>query len=234
MITIKNKYQLQILRELMFQKKASYSNLSKACSDHDLFNHHLKELIRKEYIYKNIDSYELTEKGKSIVDFMEEDSSIQDRLKTSLFIWILSENKLLLHKRLKHPYYGYVGSISGKMKLGEKVNDTIKREVKEEVGAEPIDIEILGTKRAMFIDKQSNIKTDGLYLVCLVTKYKGDILYKGIEGEYFWEDIDKVLTYEKMFKKGIIYDILWIQDYIKNDGKYSHMFAEFEVSDLEF
>lgn len=234
MINVKNRHQMNILRELMFHKNMSYTTLSEACKDHDLFNYHLKELISKEYILKDQKGYSLTDKGKEITDFMEEDTKIQDRFKTSIFIWPIRNKKVLLHKRLKHPYYGYVGSISGKMKIGEKIDETITRELKDEINIEPISIELLGVKRAIFVNKKKKVTTDGIYLVYLISDFKGKIKLNGIEGDYFWEDIDKVLDYDKMFKKGISYDIDWIKEYVSNSNRYRIKFAEFEVTDLDF
>ena len=69
MITVKNRHQMNILRELMFHKNMSYTTLSEACKDHDLFNYHLKELSNKGYILKNNRGYALTDQGKEIADF---------------------------------------------------------------------------------------------------------------------------------------------------------------------
>lgn len=113
---------------------------------------------------------------------------------------IIHENKILLHKDLRTDYYALVG---GRVKLGETSEETIKREIKEEMGKD-IDIkgyiatienffnaenkkyhEIIFVYNAEFIDKKDKENIDTI---------------KNIEGEeylmYEWIDINKIDQYD--------------------------------------
>jgi 8-oxo-dGTP pyrophosphatase MutT (NUDIX family) len=61
---------------------------------------------------------------------------------------INNNKQLLVQKRLKEPYFGYKGFISGKIRYGEKIFETAKRELKEEAG---LDCEEFHLKKKLFL-----------------------------------------------------------------------------------
>ena len=134
---VTNPTQLLILKNLMFKKSSSYSEIQPEGTDHDLFNYHLKELMSKGFIEKIGSDYELSQKGRNLVSLMEEDSSLQKQFKVGVYISMTRKNtegnyELLLYRRLKHPHYGIVGTVSGKVKVGETLIETVKRELLEQ------------------------------------------------------------------------------------------------------
>jgi len=211
MKTSQTDLQQKILNKLMFTTGCRYGELQRVTDNHDLFNYHLKELLQKELILKqkladsNI-NYALTEKGRQLVALMEEDGQIQKQIKVGMFIDLIRKEKgnyqMLLHKRLKHPHYGYSGAVTGKLKWGQSLEENLKRELMEEIRVVPLHYQIIGTVRELFRNEQQEIVGDGVYFVMVVDDWVGKVNYKSIEGEYYWHDIDRILELNKIFRTG--------------------------------
>ncbi len=132
---------------------------------------------------------------------------------------IIHNNKVLLHKNINEDHYALLG---GRVAIGENSEDTIKREIKEELGKE---IEIKGyvsTIENFFEMKGSKFhEIMFIYEVEFVGEQDKKIDYdlKNVEGKeylkYEWVDIDKIEEYNlcpKVVKK------------ILKEGKYqAHM-----------
>ena len=132
---------------------------------------------------------------------------------------IIHNNKVLLHKNINEDHYALLG---GRVEIGENSEDTIKREIKEELGK---DIEITGyvtTIENFFEMKKSKFhEIMFIYEVEFVEEQDKKIDYdlKNVEGKeylkYEWVDIDKLEEYNLCPK--VVKEIL-------KEGKYqAHM-----------
>ena len=119
-------------------------------------------------------------------------------------------NKILVHKSDGKDHFCLIG---GRVELGENSQDTIKREIKEELGKE---VEIKG-----YISTVENFfKFEGSkyheYMFIYEVEFKEDKdkliedTLKNVEGKeylkYFWLDADKISDYD--IKPKVIKDIL--------------------------
>lgn len=112
---------------------------------------------------------------------------------------IIHNNKVLLHKNINEDHYALLG---GRVEIGENSEDTIKREIKEELGK---DIEITGyvtTIENFFEMKNSKFhEIMFIYEVEFVEEQDKKIEYnlKNIEGKeylnYEWIELDKIEEY---------------------------------------
>ncbi len=139
--------QMLILRELLFTPNSRFSDLNIQGLSSDHFSYHIKTLIEQEYVQKDSSRYSLTVKGKEFANRMDTDeASIEKQPKVAVMIVATkTEGKkkyLLIQERTKEPYFGYSGFITGKIRYGEKVIETAKRELKEESGLECENIHI--------------------------------------------------------------------------------------------
>lgn len=112
---------------------------------------------------------------------------------------IIHNGKILTHKDIRSDHYALIG---GRVKIGENSADTIKREVKEELGKE---IEITGYVST--IENFFEMKGKKYHEIMFVHKIEftneedKNIEYtmKNIEGkdylQYEWIDIDKIDRY---------------------------------------
>lgn len=130
--------QLQILKKLLFVKSVKFTDLK---PDKDIennqFDFHLDQLIRFEYIEKLGKEYSLTSVGKEFANRMDTDkTTINIQAKISAVVAPVRINKdgekeFLIYTRLKHPFYGCQGFMSGKIAYGEAVLEAASRELKE-------------------------------------------------------------------------------------------------------
>jgi ADP-ribose pyrophosphatase YjhB (NUDIX family) len=129
--------QTSILRELLFNLSAGYAELQKPTqlsSDH--FNFHIMRLVEIGYVEKVVKGkYRLTPKGKEYANKLDTAvNTIERQPKCAVILGIEHDGKWLLQERLKHPYYGFWGFPSGKIRWGETILETAARELMEETG----------------------------------------------------------------------------------------------------
>ncbi|MBD3329672.1 NUDIX domain-containing protein [Candidatus Dojkabacteria bacterium] len=235
---IKNKTQIAIIHKLMFVQKLKYSELHEVTDNHDLFNYHLKELQKKGLILKKDSQYLLSEKGRQFVHHMEEDKTIQAKFKVGLWMDVLREHKghwqMLLHRRLKHPQYGWIGSVTSKIQYGSPIADNITRELKEEINITPQKFDVLGAVRCFFKDKEDKVVGDGVFYSIAIPDWTGELRFKNIEGEYFWYDIDKILELDKIFRTGFELGLPHLNKYLKKPDSYTPYLIEMTSSVKDF
>lgn len=200
---IENSVQREILSICSFiPHGAKYSDLKPQSTqiENDLYNYHLQYLVKNGYLEKKDSLYHLTQSGKSLVTNINHDTkTIATKYKVSVYLCPAVDGKILLYKRLKQPQYGYTGFISGKMTYGENVLVAAKREFNEETNLQA-EFTIIGNMRQIRKDAAGKVIEDGIFYVCYTDKVKGDLVEKGKEGEYFWVDLDRVSSLEKVFK----------------------------------
>jgi len=130
-----------ILRELLFNPNSRFTDLNIQGLSTDHFSYHVNVLIKEGYVKKDNSKYSLTTKGKEYANRMDTDEAcIERQPKIAVMIVATKTMKgkkyLLVQERTKEPYFGYSGFITGKIRYGEKVLETAKRELKEESGLE--------------------------------------------------------------------------------------------------
>ena len=134
--------QTKILRELLFIPQASFAGLQKVSgleSDHAKF--HIKRLVELDYIIKDGSIYRLSIKGKEYANKLDTDAGVIERQpKVAVMLVVEREHdgkkEYVLQERLKHPYFGFWGPPTGKVRWGESIVETATRELREETGLE--------------------------------------------------------------------------------------------------
>jgi len=132
--------QSSILCELLFTKEGRFGQLNKLGLSTDHFSFHLKQLIDWGLVDKpEKGKYRLSEKGKEFANrFDTEKAEVEKQAKVAVLIVGVKkergEKKYLIQQRLKQPYFGFWGFLTGKVRWGETVEQAGSRELMEEAG----------------------------------------------------------------------------------------------------
>jgi len=131
--------QIRILRELLYRPKAHFPELNDLKISNDHFSYHIRTLIKEEYVLKSRGRYGLTKKGKEFANRMDTQELVIEKQRKVVVMVIATKTKgktryLLVQTRLKEPYYGFQGFVTGKVRYGETLIEAARRELAEETG----------------------------------------------------------------------------------------------------
>jgi len=188
-----HKIQNNILGFLLFKQKARFSEINKNNISNDHFTFHLKKLLDKKLIEKNKGGfYALTSIGKEYANRLDVDSGeikIERQAKIGVLIICLDssskEKKYLIQQRLKQPYYGFYGFISGKMKWGEKVYESAERELGEEAGLKA-KLELVGIEHKMDYSQEGDLLEDKYFYIIKAVNFTGKLTENFEGGKNIW------------------------------------------------
>jgi len=193
--------QLRILKKLLFAQELRYTDLKPDPKmENNLLDFHLNRLIKEGYIQKGKRHYSLTNQGKEYANRMDtKQILITNQSKVS--VWICCQKtqetsqKYLIYTRLKQPFYGCQGFITGKVKFGEKVINAANRELKEEAGLEG-NPQIITIKHYLVFDRKSKkLVEDKFMFLCLVKDPEGKLKARTKEGKLKWVDKKDLKSY---------------------------------------
>lgn len=192
--------QLKILTKLLRAKGLRYSEAQIREIDNDLYNYHLKFLVSKGFVEKKDNRYYLSNKGKKYVQKMDVSGDVKKYFKLTVLPYVVRTYKgrrqILLQRRLRHPYFGDIGTVSGKVHIDEKVEEAARRKLGEETGLEA-DFKLLGVVRKIRRDKEGTVIEDSLYHVCYGENPTGKLVSINNYGENFWTDFDAAIKYQR-------------------------------------
>ena len=196
--------QAKALRVLLFQTEAKFSELNVDRISTDKFNFHLKSLIAAGILDKNSRGYILTNKGKEFANrFDTEKIIIERQAKLTLGVvpikYVGNKKYYLIHKRLKQPYYGYYGTINGKIHWGEKVLDAAKRELLEETRLIAKNMTFLGIHHKSDYTAGKELLEDKYFFRVRVDQFSGKLKKDVPEGKNVWFTIEEITRLPNLF-----------------------------------
>ena len=200
--------QTKILRELLFMPAARFAELQKASgleSDHVKF--HIKQLVKLGYINKIGNAYQLSVIGKEYANKLDTDAGVIERQpKVAVLLVVEQYNpkthmvEYLLQKRLKHPYFGFWGAPTGKVRWGETLLDAATRELKEETG-------LTGTfeYRGIYHERVRHQETgeiieDKLFQLMFCDRFSGKLQVEFDDGYNAWRTLEDMALEPKKYK----------------------------------
>ncbi len=134
--SLDHELQRTILLKLIHTPELSFNELWAKEGESNLFAYHVNKLESKNLIAKNQNGkYSLTQEGRTLSAFIEGDTGKKAAFPTFAVI-ILAKNKntFLCQKRLKEPFYGMWGFVSGKINFGMNLFECASRDLLEEAG----------------------------------------------------------------------------------------------------
>jgi len=197
--------QIEILKVLTFNPNAKFSQLNSFRLPSDHFAFHIKSLVGSGFIVKENGQYTLTQIGKEFCGRLDVDSHqtiIERQAKISVAVVGIKKNNnqivYLMHKRLKQPYFGYHGFITGKIKWGETIEEAAKREYQEETDLSG-KFYLNGVKHKMDYDDNGKLLEDKFFFIFKVKNPKGTLKEKFESGENFWLTEKEILNLPRLF-----------------------------------
>lgn len=196
--------QSAILLTMLFKQELRFSELNKFDVPSDQFNFHLKSLISKKLVVKNDKSkYELTDPGKEFANRFDTDSrNVEKQAKITVLICcekLYKQKRIfLMQQRLKQPYFGYWGFISGKIRWGESIFETSKRELLEETGLKA-DFKLVGIKHKTDYDRSGKLLEDKFFFVIKAENIKGKLKEEFEGGRNKWLTREQLMKEENVF-----------------------------------
>lgn len=193
-----------ILRELLFNPNSKFTELNIQGLTSDHFSYHINTLIKEGYVKKNIQKYSLTVKGKEYANQMDTDqASMEKQPKIAVMIVPVKKEKgkkyLLIQERTKEPYYGYRGFVTGKIRYGEKVLETARRELKEETGLECNDLHIKRiVHNHVVLEDSGELVEDKMFYLVTAIEPSGE-LSDTRNGKNFWVTEKEFKNLEKKY-----------------------------------
>jgi ADP-ribose pyrophosphatase YjhB (NUDIX family) len=185
--------QSNILRELLFVRHASFAELQRPTgltSDH--FNFHISRLVELQLVEKvSRGRYQLTTRGKEYANKLDTDQRTIER-QPKVAVLLAPERttegvtEYLFQERLKNPYFGYSGFISGKMRWGESIEETAARELHEEAGL-TANVEIKGLYHEhTYLKETGEMLEDKLFFVVRCFDVQGELTAQFEGGHNAW------------------------------------------------
>jgi ADP-ribose pyrophosphatase YjhB (NUDIX family) len=119
----------QIISLFLTDKRLKFNEIEKLLNIRsNKLDYHLKKLIKKKIIEKdNHDYYQLTESSEYLIPYISEKNAVLP----VVLIKIADKNKVFLYKRKKRPYQGFLSLPGGRVLIGERIGDSVKRIMKE-------------------------------------------------------------------------------------------------------
>jgi len=198
--------QTSILRELLFLPAAGFAELQKPTgltSDH--FTFHISRLVELGLVERVArGKYRLTVKGKEYANRLDTDNNTVERQpKTAVLLLVerVREGRIeyVFQQRLKHPYFGFWGRPTGKIRWGETIVQCAERELMEETGLNA-DCRVLGVYHELTQEKGSGeLLEDKIFFYAHCTNVRGVLRERFDGGTNAWMTLDVVLAQEKTF-----------------------------------
>lgn len=207
-----------ILRGLLLKETARFSELNTENISSDQFAFHLKQLTDQGIIAKTQEGlYRLTVSGKEYANRFDIDSGrikIEKQAKLSVLIIATQTNngrrEYLMQTRLKQPFFGFRGFITGKIKMGESVFDAAARELTEETGLSSSSLEHITIYHEKIFSVERELLEDKYFFVFLASDPEGNLINDFQGGSNEW------ISEERAIDGNVFYDIADLLSLIKN------------------
>lgn len=196
--------QAEILMFLLFKPSAHFTELNVTGLETDHLNFHIQRLVKLGLIYKNNEEmYGLTTKGKEFANrFDTHKAQIERQAKVGVLVVAINKSKeqlkFLLQERLKHPYYGYFGFVTGKVRWGETICEAASRELEEETGMKA-NCTLVGIKHKMDYDDSNTLLEDKFFFVVKADQCTGDLVEQFEGGRNVWLTKDEIFEIDMLF-----------------------------------
>lgn len=196
-----HKVQAGILKELLFNNGAKFSQLNNTQLTNDHFTFHIKKLVEEGYIEKLNNKYYLTVTGKETAGKMDtENLKMVNQGKIGVIVAAVRNNnkEFLIQRRTKEPMYGNFGFPTGKVKKFDTTKSTAIRELKEETGLYGGYWTFIGVAHRLRGPSKTKLLADNLFFTWRVDDPRGRLINTS-EGENYWKTKEEIAKLSPTF-----------------------------------
>ncbi len=217
--------QANILKVLLFNPEARFTDMNAVGISTDHFNFHVKRLLELGLVQKKDNGlYALTNEGKEYANRLDVDGAeirIERQAKVSVGIACErgeGKNKeYLIQQRLKEPFFGFHGFLTGKVRWGETVEETAKRELEEETGL-MADLTLFRIKHRMDYGEDGSPLEDKFFFEFRAENVRGELRESIEGGKNAWMTKEEALALPDLF--------FGMEEYLKSPVQGDLVFVE--------
>lgn len=196
-MNIDHPLQKNILLKLIHTPEATFTELLGKERDSNKFAYHLGVLEKNSIILKKDGRYTLSTEGKHLSSFIEGDTGSKALFPTFNHILVVRDgDKILAQHRLKEPFYGYWGLISGKINFGLNIEECAKRDIEEETGLKAEHARFYGVNQSKTFEDNKMIHHHIMFYVEL-SGISGTLRTQTHKGENKWLTIGEFKSKER-------------------------------------
>lgn len=196
--------QKEILVKVLQSQGLRYSEARPKGVENDLYNYHLQFLVKKGLIKKQGELYHLTTEGKKSINDTVSLSNPElpyDTFKMSVLCCVIKQEggqiQILNQKRTRHPFYGDIGIISGKIRKEESVLDAASRKIFEETGLTAKFKNIGLIRKVRYLESKRDFFSDSFWFFCITDSFSGELMPNTKYGENYWCTLPASIQNEK-------------------------------------
>ena len=201
-----HKAQVSILRTLRHNPSARYTTLRRPTGlESDVFKFHLRKLLHQKYVRKlESGAYHLTPTGKEFANNLSDARrTAQKQPKLSVVIVASKDfdgtKKYLCQKRLRNPFYGFWGCLSGPVQWGESLEAAARREFEKQTGMTATYAVGSFYRETDYATDADAILEDKLFAVMKATEVVGEITNVWSKGLNAWMTLEELEMQDKYF-----------------------------------
>lgn len=181
----------KILLKFIHAPRLSFNQVWDKEGDSNLVAYHLRKMEDEGIVQKYEDGYGLTDEGKKLSAFIEGDTGGKAELPTpTVVVFVLQDGKMLAQERLKEPFYGTWGVVSGKINFGWNPVECAVRDLKEETDLVAHDAELRAIEFMKTYDEGKLLHHHLMYLV-IVTKVSGTLKERTHKAHHEWMTVEE-------------------------------------------
>ncbi len=227
--------QVGILRVLIFREEARFSELNAGRVPNDQFAFHLRQLTETGLVEKLEDGrYRLTPSGKEFANRFDMDTPAETTIERQAKLGVLvvcvdpaeagsGEAKYLTQQRLKQPFYGFHGFVTGKVKWGETIAETAARELEEETGC-AADLTFFGLQHKMDYAENGELLEDKFFFMFRAEHLRGELVGRFEGGRNVWLSRREIEAIPEVFN-----DVPEVLDILERGDEYAFLEHKYVV-----
>lgn len=199
-----HKIQKSILKNLLINKDLRFSDLNSGNVSSDHFTFHVKRLMAQGIVNKGEDGfYCLTSQGKEYANRFDIDRGevvLQKQAKLGILVVCRDkDSKFLIQQRLKEPYYGYYGFVTGKIRWGEAIYEAAARELEEETGLQAGNLLLKGIEHKIDYSQEGELLEDKFFYIVEAVNLSGQLMEAFDCGKNQWLDKEQIIQLPDLF-----------------------------------